>query len=174
MKKRIFHLLLALLLSGFNNTWAQENNERFELGLNGGHELSNPAWSIGANALILFPLKNGNYITAGVYYDRLKEKYKYVEGKSIYNQLALQAGYRKMINSFFIEPLLGIGYTSEHYQYGNSPGTTRSLALAGGFMGGVYLGRFTLSTGFRFLVQEGLILFGEGNFIGGVGIGIRF
>jgi hypothetical protein len=169
MKKIFLQTPLLFFVFMFTDARSQESrNIIFELGLHGSAEISTPAWGAGAKGRVIFPLSNGNYISGEISFDRVKEKAKYTGNVYKYNFFGLYGGYRKMIQSVFIEPVIGGGYSAERHPWG----VTSGLFFSGGITGGVHLGKFTLSSGIRLMMEDGII-FGESYVIVNAGVAIR-
>ena len=123
----------------------QQNTPCFEVGISGiffydGLSISN--WGGGITAKFLKPVeKNNNYFTYGIAYDLLIDSYPGYK-PDLYHFINATGGYRMMINSFFIEPQLGLGIIKVYYQnYPEPPGFGALFGIESGF----HVNNFTIS-----------------------------
>ena len=156
-----------LTLANFSTSLAQQGNpSRFEVGLSGG-VLDDFGFFYGGggfSAKMLFPIsKNKNKFTVGLTYDFFFEKInsEYLWAEDFIN---VTGGYRKMINTFFIEPQLGLGLYNL-----KQPEFETSLGLESGF----HVSKFTFSFNPR-LMLAGFLFGADGYLILGLKTGIRF
>jgi hypothetical protein len=158
-------ILLSILVSSKKLYAQYENVPQFEIGLSGNYLINGyTKWGTGISSKYLMPTRRNNFFTAGIIYDLQiipDPGYK----TDYYHFLNGAFGYRKMINSFFIEPQLGLGI---YWDSGDQPG----FGSFAGFEAGVHLNKFTFSLFPRLMIEDGFFM-ADGFLSLGLKCGIR-
>lgn len=121
-----------------------ELNGSVDFALNEGY----PLWGFGSGLKLLWPVgKQKNALTATIGFDRLYEDFDF--DTYSYTFVLTSIGYRKNIQSVFIEPKAGLGI------YGESNNTNFC-----GFIGiepGIQKRQFSFSLDYRFISSDGVV-----------------
>ncbi len=133
----------------------QKKTVQLEIGFHGSYFLvfDDAGWGYGSSVKLLLPMEgNENYITAGLTLDRLRENRWFSAVPEPVRLINAVGGYRKMLRNFFVEPQMGIGFmieTDKAEVRWESDRTYAIMNLFPGIESGVYLGKTTISLGYR-------------------------
>lgn len=153
MKRYITVLSISLsILMAADNLYAQnENTPAFEIGLSGNYLVGGfTKWGPGISGKYLIPTGKNNFFTTGIIYDLQIEPGPAYD-RNLYNYLNGGFGYRKMMNTFFIEPQLGLGI---YWETGDQP----AFGSFAGFETGFHLNKLTTSFNTRLMVEDGFFM----------------
>ena len=143
-------ILIVLCFIIYGSGTAQAKKPQLELNCSANFALydGDPLGGIGTNLRLLLPVGNKkNYLTASVGVDRLLEELD-IDAYS-YTFFLTSVGYRKSMESFFVEPKAGLGIVAES---GES-----SFCGFVGIEPGIQKRKFSFSMDYRFISADGLV-----------------